>query len=44
VLNGSFNYTVGAEKGNEENVLITNTEELVKSYAQHFDKLWAKYA
>jgi len=43
LITGSFNWTVGAQKANDENVLITNQGKLVKQYADHFEVIWERY-
>ena len=40
LVNGSFNWSFNAVTRNNENVLITNTEELILPYIAEFDKLW----
>lgn len=42
LLNGSFNWTRSATQKNEENILITNDQTLVKDYQSHFEALWLK--
>lgn len=43
LLNGSFNWTRSASLHNCENILITNSPELLKSYQQEFTKLWERF-
>ena len=40
LLTGSFNWTRQAIMGNNENILITNYEEVVKAYSGEFERLW----
>lgn len=43
LLNGSFNYTQAAARDNNENILVTNTPELVQAYVEQFEKLWKQF-
>lgn len=36
---GSFNWTVGADRNNQENILLTDDQEVCKKYLSHFKKL-----
>ncbi|MCK4499116.1 hypothetical protein KAU11_01310 [Candidatus Babeliales bacterium] len=36
---GSFNWTVGADRNNQENVLLTDDQDVCKKYLSHFKKL-----
>jgi len=41
VITGSFNWTVSAEKRNDENLLvIKRLPALVEAYEKNFEKLW----
>ncbi|GAB4226986.1 MAG: phospholipase D-like domain-containing protein [Elainellaceae cyanobacterium] len=42
LLSGSYNWTVGAARNNQENFLITSNLQLVKAYQTEFDRLWHK--
>lgn len=42
LLNGSFNYTRAAAEENEENIIITNNQGLVRSFNAQFEKLWVR--
>ena len=42
LLTGSYNWTRGAARDNEENFLVTSDPELRGPYAAQFDKLWRK--
>lgn len=44
VLTGSFNWTMQAVMGNQENVIISDDPELVDAFVQHFEKMWTEYA
>jgi cardiolipin hydrolase len=44
LLTGSYNWTRGAARDNEENLIITNELGLVASFRKTFDRLWAKLA
>lgn len=43
LINGSFNWTNQAVTGNQENVILTNHNELVQPFNTQFDKLWNLY-
>jgi len=40
LINGSFNWTKGASTANCENVMITNNDEFVKAFSNHFEEMW----
>ena len=40
LMTGSFNWTRQAIMGNNENLLITNHDDLVHAYSEEFEKLW----
>lgn len=42
LLNGSYNWTRGAARDNEENIIDTGDPRLVAAFQQHFEELWAK--
>lgn len=44
VLTGSFNWTMQAVMGNQENVVISDDPDLVDAFAKHFEKMWTEYA
>lgn len=44
VLTGSYNWTRGADKYNEENFVILDHKAIVKAFADEFDKLWDRFA
>ena len=44
VLTGSFNWTMQAVMGNQENVIISDDPDLVDAFAKHFEKMWTEYA
>jgi mitochondrial cardiolipin hydrolase len=44
LLTGSYNWTLGASKFNEENFLITDDSRLLNQYQSHFDNLWKRLA
>jgi len=44
LLTGSYNWTRGAARDNEENVIVTNDPRLVSAFAERFEHLWAKLA
>ncbi len=39
-LTGSYNWTRSAEKYNQENVLVSDSKYLAKTYLEEFNKLW----
>ena len=43
LINGSFNWTKQAITGNQENVMITDVDNLVQPYTEQFEKLWKLY-
>lgn len=40
LITGSYNWTLSAAKYNHENILLTREANVVKSFANEFDKLW----
>ena len=42
LINGSYNWTRGADRVNRENFSITNDPTLVRSYAEAFEEMWAE--
>jgi phosphatidylserine/phosphatidylglycerophosphate/cardiolipin synthase-like enzyme len=41
LITGSFNWTISAEKRNDENlVVIKGTREVIEAYERNFEKLW----
>jgi len=40
LVNGSFNWTRSASKYNQENIVVSNDDGLVRSFLKVFDKLW----
>ena len=43
LLTGSFNWTVQAGKGNQENVLITDEQFYIQKYHEEFENLWEQF-
>ncbi|MGE8288076.1 MAG: phospholipase D-like domain-containing protein [Stenotrophomonas sp.] len=43
LANGSFNWTRTATSYNDENLVVTNDRNLVRSFAQEFEDLWGRY-
>jgi mitochondrial cardiolipin hydrolase len=43
LLNGSYNWTRGAARDNEENVVITSDPQLIAAFTRHFEGLWHKF-
>ena len=43
IVTGSYNWTKGARQQNQENVVISNSPELVQSFSSNFDMLWRKF-
>lgn len=44
LANGSFNWTRSATTSNEENLVVTDDANLVRSFAAQFETLWARFA
>ncbi len=40
VLTGSFNWTVSAQRRNDENLLIIRDKKLAQAYRNRFERLW----
>lgn len=40
VITGSYNWTRSAEKYNQENVVVTNENDIVEPYLKEFNRLW----
>lgn len=43
LITGSLNWTLQGVCGNQENVIVTSTPELVTPFSMHFEKLWEMY-
>lgn len=43
LANGSFNWTRSATTSNEENLVVTDDANLVRSFSGHFEALWEKF-
>ncbi len=43
LANGSFNWTRTATEYNDENLVVTNDRNLVRSFVQQFEVLWGRY-
>ena len=43
VMTGSFNWTMQAIMGNNENIIITTVNEIVNPYVKEFEKLWQEF-
>ena len=44
LLTGSYNWTRSASTENNENIVISNNNRLIKQFQQEFDKMWAQLA
>lgn len=44
LLNGSFNWTRSASTCNDENLVVTNDPQQLRSFAAQFETLWARFA
>ena len=44
LLNGSLNWTVQGVKSNEENVMVTSDAAFIKSFSEHFERMWRQFA
>jgi phosphatidylserine/phosphatidylglycerophosphate/cardiolipin synthase-like enzyme len=42
LLTGSYNWTRGAARDNEENLIVTNDPRFLSPFQEAFDRLWAK--
>lgn len=42
LLTGSYNWTLGAARDNEENLIVTGDANLLREFQQVFDALWGK--
>ena len=40
VLSGSFNWTMQAASGNEENVIVSSEPDIVEPFCNHFKQMW----
>ncbi|ELU05817.1 hypothetical protein CAPTEDRAFT_92244, partial [Capitella teleta] len=43
LVNGSFNWTRQAIAGNNENVFVTENDQIVTSYREEFNRLWSDF-
>lgn len=43
LMNGSLNWTLQAICGNDDNLMITSQEQLVKQFVDNFESLWLKF-
>ncbi len=43
LLTGSYNWTVSASESNEENLIVTNDNSLVRPFRKTFDALWRRF-
>lgn len=44
LLTGSYNWTVGAARDNEENLIVTGDSSLLRDFQRVFDGLWNQFA
>jgi phosphatidylserine/phosphatidylglycerophosphate/cardiolipin synthase-like enzyme len=44
VITGSFNWTYSAVKDNQENLVVMENDDLVRSFTGNFEKLWSDFA
>ena len=42
LLSGSFNWTMQAASGNQENVIVSSEPEIVRPFCEHFTKMWTE--
>jgi phosphatidylserine/phosphatidylglycerophosphate/cardiolipin synthase-like enzyme len=42
LLTGSYNWTRAAAAENDENIVITDNPQLVRSFTRKFEELWSK--
>lgn len=43
VLTGSYNWTIGAARNNEENLVVSNDRRLVTAFTGEFERLWKAF-
>jgi phosphatidylserine/phosphatidylglycerophosphate/cardiolipin synthase-like enzyme len=43
VLTGSYNWTVGAARNNQENLVVANDRRLVNAFTGEFERLWKQF-
>jgi phosphatidylserine/phosphatidylglycerophosphate/cardiolipin synthase-like enzyme len=43
LLHGSFNWTRGAARDNQENIVVTDDPRLIAAFGREFERLWAQY-
>jgi mitochondrial cardiolipin hydrolase len=43
LLNGSFNWTRSASTSNDENLVVTNDPQQLRSFAAQFEALWVRF-
>src|SRR5262249_52240936 len=43
VLTGSYNWTLGAARNNQENLVISNDRRLVNAFTGEFERLWKQF-
>jgi len=43
LINGSYNWTVSAAEKNQENIIVTDNRDFVKSFLKEFDNLWRNF-
>ena len=44
LLTGSYNWTRGAARDNQENFVVVDDARLIRSYSETFEKLWHQFA
>ena len=44
LLNGSYNWTRGAARDNQENLIVCDDARLVAAFQQEFEQLWTRFA
>jgi phosphatidylserine/phosphatidylglycerophosphate/cardiolipin synthase-like enzyme len=44
LLSGSYNWTRGASRDNEENLIVTSDPRLLAAYTVAFERLWSDLA
>ena len=43
VLTGSYNWTVGAARNNQENLVVSNDRHLLTAFTEEFERLWKQF-
>jgi phosphatidylserine/phosphatidylglycerophosphate/cardiolipin synthase-like enzyme len=44
LVHGSYNWTRGAARDNQESIVVTNETRLIAAFGDEFERLWARFA